>query len=286
VKRTTHAPRSPRELEALAEELAYLVAALRARDDLRSRIPRPAPLNLPRERPEAPRVSAHERAARVAPVDPSPVAAESPAVERPRTTRRQAPAAAANGRRRYGRPRHSASPRRRIHLTSADRAFLRQLGRTGAASDRHANDCAGIRPYRLRQLIAAGYVQVRSRMLWERGDVRYYGLGPAGRRVLRRERFGALYHHHPAQLLHDLKLTDVYYRLPEVVRRTWVPEGQIRAALEARGHFIRGRCVDAAVRINGQAYAIEALTPNYKRSQIALKHEAIAEFFGGRALVV
>lgn len=261
-------PPLPHDRDALACEVAFLVARYgnrRARFDA-PRIDPPAPLL-----PDLPRTNLPE-------VIPTPVAPPPP-----RDTPAAVPDTAARGSTepRPGRPRP-----RRLHLNANDLAFLRQLGNTGVAHDRHATDGAGLRPHRIQRLVETGYLQVRRHCLWEHGNVRYYVLGPAGRRVLRREHFGPLYHGHPAQLLHDLKLTDVFYRLPPEARRTWVHEGQIREALRARGHYIRGRCVDAAIIVQGRAVAIEALTPSYKASQIAAKHEAIERFFDGRGLVV
>jgi hypothetical protein len=254
-------PRSAEESAAIAQEIEDLVALARVRDRPAENMPPPAPL----DRDAILRAFAPvEVAAEVAPAEPPPPAAGCVAPPAPKPAPRV----------------------RRVRLTRSDQAFLHQLGRTGVASDRHANDCAGLRPHRVRRLRDEGYIEERRRWSWTYGNVRYYVLGPAGRRLLRRERFGTLYHTHPAQLLHDLKLTDVYYRLPESVRRTWVPEGQIREALQRAGRYVQGRCVDAAVMIRGRPYAIEALTPHYKASQIAQKHAAIAEFFGGRALIV
>lgn len=178
-------------------------------------------------------------------------------------------------------------PRRRIstpRIRATDRAVFHQLACTGVAAERQLIEGAGLSAHRLERLIAAGFLRVDDRIVGEH-LVRIYTLGPAGISRLRREGFGRRYKRNPHQLGHDLKLTEMYYALPPDVRVTWRHEGELTEAMKADGTYA-GTCVDAAVEVDGQWVAIEALTAHYRPQQIAAKQAVIDQHFGGRGIML
>jgi len=178
------------------------------------------------------------------------------------------------------------SPQRiqRPRIRARDIAVLHQLARTGVAAERQLVEGAGLSHHRLGRLVDAGFLRRDDRLVAGR-LVRIYTLGPIGIRRLRRDDFGLRYKRNPNQLAHDLKLTDMYYALPPMVRATWRHEGELMAAMKAAGTYA-GACVDAAVEIDGWWVAIEALSAHYSKAQIAAKEAVIAEHFGGRGLMI
>ena len=94
-----------------------------------------------------------------------------------------------------------------------------------------------------------------------------------------------LYSGNVRQAGHDLRLAEIYWSLPEVVRASWKTEGELIREWKQSGTYIKGEAVDAAVEIGGEQVAIEVAV-GYGARHLADKRAAIAKHFGGRGLLI
>jgi len=174
-------------------------------------------------------------------------------------------------------------------ITGKDAGYLKQLGRTGISTLGQASKLAGLSPERVQKMANSGLV--RQTPLTISGHKHtVVQLTPKGQHYLRVEHGfrsfpagGGIAH-----AKHDVKLTELYYQLPEDARETWRHEGDLiqdiyRAHPETQGNL--PTCVDATVVMGGQLVAVESIGDSYTGTIVQTKMEIAREYLGCKEMI-
>ncbi|NFF82835.1 hypothetical protein FC764_16790 [Clostridium botulinum] len=162
-------------------------------------------------------------------------------------------------------------------ITGRDSDLMRQLSKTGLCTNGQAKEYCGISADRLTKLENSGYIKTSSHFV--RGENNsIIQLDKMGANYCREE-FGttSLCSAQTNHLEHDIKLTEVYYKLEPEVQETWRHERDlIQEYHEKYPEKELTTCIDATIEINGEIIAIESVGDSYNNSTIEIK-EQIAE---------
>lgn len=157
-------------------------------------------------------------------------------------------------------------------LTSKDIAFIKQLARTGMASREQISVNLKLSTDRLKKLENSLYISSKNVVV--NGQQRViYMLDNKGKKHCKNEL--AISYFAKAQtnhVKHDLKLTEMYYNMPDNVKETWKSENQIVYEHKRDNNDITiNTCVDATVELDGNTIAIEAIGSSYTKETIEEK---------------
>lgn len=151
-------------------------------------------------------------------------------------------------------------------ITGRDRQLFKQLSRTGICNSRQANEHCRVNKERLNKLEKSGYIKMSQHIVRGENNL-IIQLDKAGREYCREE-FGTQIFSiaQKNHLQHDLKLTEVYFRLSETIQDTWKNEAELIKEYyekypEKEGKLIT--CIDARIEINGELIAIESIGNSY-----------------------
>jgi|BioPla2DNA2_1021312.scaffolds.fasta_scaffold98169_1 DNA-binding PadR family transcriptional regulator len=161
-------------------------------------------------------------------------------------------------------------------ITGRDRDLMMQLSKTGLCNSMQAKKHCGVSMERLKKLEKSGYIKTSEHIV--RGENNLIVQLDKGGREYCRQEFGTLSFcaAQKNHLEHDIKLTEIYYKLDSDVQDTWRHEGElIRQYHEMypdKSEELK-TCIDAAVEVNGELIAIESLGASYTGAEIQLKQE-------------
>ncbi|MGL5567791.1 MAG: hypothetical protein ACRDB9_00970 [Cetobacterium sp.] len=167
-------------------------------------------------------------------------------------------------------------------ITGKDSALIKQLSKTGISNSTQAKTYCNLSKERLMKLEKSGYIKTSEHIV--RGEVNLIiQLDKVGKEYCRQEfgtqSFCAAQTNH---LEHDIKLTEVYYRLDPSIQDTWRHERDLIQEYYERYPEQVDRittCVDATIEIKGEVIAIESVGNSYTQKDINLKEE-IAQSLG------
>lgn len=162
-------------------------------------------------------------------------------------------------------------------VTGRDQELMKQLSRTGISTSEQAREYCKLSSTRLDKLEKSGYIKTSNHIV-NGQSCRIIQLDKGGKEYCRQEigtqNYCIAQTNH---LAHDIKLTDIYYKLNEDVRETWRHENQIiKDYYNNNPDIERGSletCIDATVEINGELVAIESIGDSYTGPIMELKLE-------------
>lgn len=161
-------------------------------------------------------------------------------------------------------------------ITGRDNDLIKQLSKTGISNLFQAKEYCGVSSNRLMKLEKSGYIKTSEHIV--RGEVNLIiQLDRVGKEYCRQElgvtNFCSAQTNH---LEHDIKLTEVYYRLDREIQDTWRHERElIEEYYENNPDDVEKitTCIDATVEINGETIAIESMGDSYTSKTMELKEE-------------
>lgn len=167
-------------------------------------------------------------------------------------------------------------------ITGRDSALIKQLSKTGISNSTQAKEHCGLSRDRLTKLEKSGYIKTSEHIV--RGQVNLIiQLDKVGKEYCRQEfgiqSFCAAQTNH---LEHDIKLTEVYYKLDTSIQDTWRHERDLIEEYYDKNPGVIEKittCIDATIEINGEVIAIESIGNSYTKNDIELKQE-IAQSLG------
>ncbi|WP_194192674.1 hypothetical protein [Clostridium chrysemydis] len=164
-------------------------------------------------------------------------------------------------------------------ITYRDKELLKQLSKTGLCNTAQAKEHCNLNLGRLQKLEKSGYIKMDEHIV--RGEVnRIITLDKQGKEFCRQELGTQMYCiAQTNHLAHDLKLTEVYYRLTEDIKDTWKHENELIQDYYKENPEEKGQLrtfIDATVEINGELIAIESVGQSYTNSIIEMKQEIAA----------
>ena len=161
-------------------------------------------------------------------------------------------------------------------ITGRDNNLLKQLSKTGLCNSKQAKEHCGLSIDRIKKLEKSGYIKTSEHIVRGENNL-IIQLDKVGKKYCRQEfgtsSFGSTQKNH---LEHDIKLTEVYYRLEPEVQNTWVHERDlidIYYELSPERQEELKTCIDAPIEVNGEIIAIESLGYSYTKETIELKQE-------------
>mgnify|MGYP003439581652 FL=1 len=161
-------------------------------------------------------------------------------------------------------------------ITGRDNNLLKQLSKTGLCNSKQAKEHCGLSIDRIKKLEKSGYIKTSEHIVRGENNL-IIQLDKVGKEYCRQEfgtsSFGSTQKNH---LEHDIKLTEVYYRLEPEVQNTWVHERDlidIYYELSPERQEELKTCIDAPIEVNGEIIAIESLGYSYTKETIELKQE-------------
>lgn len=159
--------------------------------------------------------------------------------------------------------------------------MLRALGNVGVVRLSDANKY--FYSENIKRLENDGFIK-RSTKVASGKMVSFYTLDERGKKYVRRYLVhGGLYRRNPAQLNHDLVLSEEYLKLKKEEQHNWMNDEAIKKYLEEKGgdfELIDGAYVDESGHIIG----VEIITKNYSDEVAAGKIRTITEHFQGRVI--
>ena len=161
-------------------------------------------------------------------------------------------------------------------ITGRDNNLLKQLSKTGLCNSKQAKEHCGLSIDRIKKLEKSGYIKTSEHIVRGENNL-IIQLDKVGKKYCRQEfgtsSFGSTQKNH---LEHDIKLTEVYYRLEPEVQNTWVHERDlidIYYELSPERQEELKTCIDAPIEVNGEIIAIESLGDSYTKETIEFKQE-------------
>ncbi|EOR19992.1 hypothetical protein A500_19309 [Clostridium sartagoforme AAU1] len=161
-------------------------------------------------------------------------------------------------------------------VTGRDRDLIKQLSKTGLCNSSQSKEYCGVSVDRLKKLEKSGYIKTSEHIARGENNL-IIQLDKGGKEYCRQEfgitNFCAAQTNH---LEHDIKLTEVYYKLDDAIRDTWKHERELidkyyEMYPEKSGEL--KTCIDAAIEVNGELIAIESIGTSYTGTEIELKQE-------------
>lgn len=162
-------------------------------------------------------------------------------------------------------------------ITTKDTKLLKQLSRSGISTNSQVNKYVGLSQSRLNQLENSGFLKSKNVSV-EGVSRKIYSLDTQGKEYCKTnlgvERFAIAQSNHYS---HDIKLTEMYYTLPEEVQETWKAENQLVKEIKNNFPDVKLKtCLDATVEWDGETIGIEAIGDTYTVADVELK-ESIAK---------
>ena len=169
--------------------------------------------------------------------------------------------------------------------TSRDMKLLDQLARTGVCTEQQALKYCKLTTDRLSRLKNSDYIKVENKIL-NGQSVPIVKLSDFGQKWYR-ENFKVISYPHiqDGQLPHDLKHTEMYYRLiPDEAKHSWINENIVIQNIYARDPSKRGHlttCVDAVVRVPISYFRTLQSSKNFRTFGDRDDYERISSTNGG-----
>ncbi|MBU3174408.1 hypothetical protein [Clostridium estertheticum] len=168
-------------------------------------------------------------------------------------------------------------------ITGKDEKLFKSLTRIGLINHVQAKEYLNLSLERLYKLENSGYIKTSKHCVRGQNNL-IIQLQPKGKDYCRQQ-FG-IRSHCAAQtnhLNHDLKLTEIYFNIPEKLQDTWKHEKDLIKEVyenfpEQRGNL--KTCIDARIENNGEFIAIESIGSTYSKADIELKENIATEFLG------
>ncbi|MBB6625577.1 hypothetical protein H7E67_19440 [Clostridium gasigenes] len=159
-------------------------------------------------------------------------------------------------------------------ITGRDNELLKQLSKTGLCNSRQASEYAGVSLERLGKLEKSGYIRLSEHVV--RGESCLIArLNNDGKEYCRQEfgttMFPSAQSNH---LEHDVKLTEVYYKLDHDIKDTWKHENElIKEYKELYPDQELKTFIDATIEVDGEVIALESVGDSYTSQVMAIKEE-------------
>lgn len=170
-------------------------------------------------------------------------------------------------------------------ITSREEKLFSQLAKTGISESSVVQEHCGLSEVRLRKLERSKYIKLSKDTL--NGEaVTVIQLDKKGKDYIK-DNFlhdGQLAVAQKNHLEHDIKLTELYYNLPEELQRSWINERQLVDEIYKNNrHLKRGdlpTCIDGAIVKNGVRVGIEIVGKTYTEAQLVEKQEIASQYLG------
>ncbi len=166
-------------------------------------------------------------------------------------------------------------------ITTKDTKLLKQLSRSGISTNSQVVKHLGLSKDRLVRLENSGFIKSKNVSV-EGVSRKIYSLDTQGKEHCKTslgvERFAIAQSNHYA---HDLKLTEMYYSLPEDVQETWKSENQLVKEIKNKYPDVNLKtCLDATVEWNGDTIGIESIGATYTVADVELKESIARDYLG------
>jgi len=170
-------------------------------------------------------------------------------------------------------------------ITGREEKLFSQLANTGISESGLAKEYCNLKEVRLRKLERSGFIKLSKETLSGKA-VTVIQLGRKGKEYIK-DNFlheGKLAVAQKNHLEHDLKLTRLYYELPETVRATWVNEQElVKEIYQNNKNLKRGElktCLDATVMRDGVRVGVEVVGKTYTEAQLVEKQDIAQKYLG------
>ena len=166
-------------------------------------------------------------------------------------------------------------------ITSKDTKLLKQLSRTGISTNNQINRYTSLSQARLTKLENSNFIKSKNVSI-EGVSRKIYSLDAQGKEYCKTnlgvERFAVAQSNH---YTHDIKLTEMYYTLPEEVQETWKAENQLVKDIKNKFPDVKLKtCLDATVEWEGETIGIEAIGDTYTVADVELKESIAKDYLG------
>lgn len=167
-------------------------------------------------------------------------------------------------------------------VTGRDRDLIKQLSKTGVCNSAQAKEHCGLSADRLKKLENSNYIKTSQHIVRGENNL-IIQLDKMGKEYLRQELgITNLCSAQTNHLAHDIKLTEVYYKLDSDIQDTWKHERELIQEYydkypEEQGSL--STCIDATIEIDGEIIAIESMGDSYTGKIMEIK-EGIAQKLG------
>lgn len=166
-------------------------------------------------------------------------------------------------------------------ITGKDASLFKALTRIGLINNIQAKEFLNLNLERLYKLEKSGYIKTSKHTVRGKNNL-IVQLKPKGKDYCRQE-FG-IRTYCTAQtnhLNHDLKLSEIYFNIPEKLQDTWKHENELIEEIYEKFPEQKGNlktCIDARIESNGEFIGIESIGATYSKADIELKENISKEF--------
>jgi len=166
-------------------------------------------------------------------------------------------------------------------ITGKDAKLFKSLTRIGLINHVQAKEYLNLSLERLYKLENSGYIETSKHGVRGQNNL-IVKLKPKGKDYCRQE-FG-IRSYCVAQtnhLYHDLKLSEIFFNIPEKLQDTWKHEGELIKEIYEKFPEQRGNlknCIDARIENDGELIGIESIGNTYSKADIELKENIAKEF--------
>ncbi|MBI1829270.1 MAG: hypothetical protein HYR87_07350 [Thaumarchaeota archaeon] len=189
--------------------------------------------------------------------------------------------------------RHGARKKIRV-ITGRDKAAIEAIARIGVVMKSQLMTHCNLTNDRLNKLCHSGYLKSRSEYVAKLGTVTVYELDKQGERFLQQQGWDHVKHPHYAEIRHDLKLADMYFRCPKHLRDFWYCDKEAAQMLKLKGTAGRENFPDAVIIVpkdiaaekmnrtcesDYYTIAVEAVGHSYSSNLLAAKLEYASQHF-------
>lgn len=172
-------------------------------------------------------------------------------------------------------------------MTARDKDLVRGIARTGLTSKSDALKQLGLSERRLKNLERDRYIESKEVVVGNKTQT-IYKLDRQGKDwVKENTTIDRVYRSNERQIEHDLKLSNIYHKLPFEQKETWKNEYTLIDQYKEKfpGEEREMSMVDATVEIGGCEVAIEVTTDSYGKQEIADK-QAMAKKIGCEKIIM
>lgn len=166
-------------------------------------------------------------------------------------------------------------------IMSKDSNLFKALSRTGLVNNVQAKKYLNLSLERLIKLEKSDYIKTSKHGVRGQNNL-IVQLQPKGKDYCRQE-FG-IRNYCVAQtnhLNHDLKLSEIYFNIPQKLQDTWKHEGELIKEIYEKFPEQIGNlktCIDARIENDGEFIGIESIGSTYTKKDIELKENIAKEF--------
>lgn len=170
-------------------------------------------------------------------------------------------------------------------ITSREEKLFSQLAKTGISEAGIVKNYCGLSEVRLRKLERSKYIKLSNDTL-KGNAVTVIQLDRKGKEYIKNNFLheGKLAVAQKNHLEHDIKLTELYYKLPDELQRSWITERQLVHEIYQKNKDMKKgdlpTCLDAVVVKNGIRVGIEIVGKTYTEAQLKEKQEIASNYLG------